>query len=291
MRIRVNNPTYGMILSIPGLILLLLWVLIPFVYVFNLSFLRYDNIHPVTPCGFENYKELFRDPIFRQALKRTLIFGFGSTSLTLIISLTLALSLNRIERFMGFFRSLVIMPWAVPMILSGFIWAWIFNPAFGVIPYTLTRLGLTKEPLDIFSNPSLAMLGVIIADSWRRIPFMTVLTLAGLQAIPKDLYDAAKVDGADCIDTFWHITLPMVKRPMLIGVLITLMFSLRSVDVIYSMTPGGGPGKVTYVLGTYIFDYIYKFLDFGLAAAGSVVLIILTFIVGFVFIYYTMKRE
>ncbi|RLE13568.1 hypothetical protein DRJ04_04080 [Candidatus Aerophobetes bacterium] len=287
---KISNTKYGVILSIPGLMLLLIWVLVPFSYVFYLSFLRYDNISPVTFTGFDNYIRVLTDSYLLPTLKRTFIFSFGSTGLTLLISLILALCLNKIVKGSTFFRSLVIMPWAVPLILSGFLWAWMFHPSFGPISDILIKLHLRDEPLNIYKNPHMAMAGVIVADAWRRIPFLTIITLAGLQVIPGELYDAAKVDGADSFHIFRHVSMPLASRPMLIGTLITLMFSFRSIDVIYSMTPGGGYGKCTYVLGAYLFDYIYEFLNFGVAASAGVLLILLTFGIGSFFIYYTLKK-
>lgn len=279
-----------MLLSVPGLVILLLWVLIPFSYVFYISFLRYDNILPVIPTGLANYRDVLKDPSLPIILIRTFIFSFGSTGLTLLTSVILAVCLNRIVKGSAFFRSLVVMPWAVPLILSGFLWAWMFHPSFGPISDLLMKVKLISEPLNIYKKPSTAMAGVIIADAWRRIPFLTIITLAGFQSIPPNLYEAAKVDGADSFHTFRHVSLPLASRPMLIGTLITLMFSFRSIDVIYSMTPGGGYAKSTYVLGAYLFDYMYEFLNFGLAASASVILIILTFAIGAFFIYYTLKK-
>ena len=287
---KISNTKYGVILSVPGLMLLLIWVLVPFSYVFYLSFLRYDNISPVTFTGFDNYIRVLTNSYLLPTLKRTFIFSFGSTGLTLLISLILALCLNKIVKGSTFFRSLVIMPWAVPLILSGFLWAWMFHPSFGPISDILIKLHLRDEPLNIYKNPHMAMAGVIVADAWRRIPFLTIITLAGLQVIPGELYDAAKVDGADSFHIFRHVSMPLASRPMLIGTLITLMFSFRSIDVIYSMTPGGGYGKCTYVLGAYLFDYIYEFLNFGVAASAGVLLILLTFGIGSFFIYYTLKK-
>lgn len=288
---KISDSRYGAILSLPGLVLLLVWVLIPFSYIFYLSFLRYDNIAPVIPYGFANYKRVLRDPALPLILARTFIFAFGSTGLTLVTSLLLALCLNRIVKGSTFFRSLVIMPWAVPLILSGFLWAWMFHPSFGPISDLLMKLKLRSEPLNIYKDPRTAMAGVIIADGWRRIPFLTIITLAGLQAVPHELYDAAKVDGADSFHIFGYVSMPLISRPVLIGTLITLMFSFRSIDVIYSMTPGGGYGKCTYVMGAYLFDYIYEFLNFGLAASASVILIIFTLAIGSFFIYYTLKKR
>lgn len=291
MRRSISNPSYGMILSIPGLVLLLAWVLVPLGYIVLLSFFRYDNLSPVVFTGLDNYRKVLTSSDFLKILGHTVVFSFGSTGLTLALSLLSAVCLTRIVKGSAFFRSLVVMPWAVPLILSGFLWAWMFHPSYGPVSDLLMRSGITEGPLNIYENPASAMLGVIIADAWRRIPFLTIIALAAFQAILEELYDAAKVDGADSFQTFVYITLPLGSRPIMIGTLITLMFSFRSIDVIYSMTPGGGYAKSTYVLGTYLFDNIYEFLDFGVAAATSVVFILLTFVIGFFFMYYTLKKE
>jgi multiple sugar transport system permease protein len=183
------------------------------------------------------------------------------------------------------------MPWAVPLILSGFLWSWMFHPSFGPISDLLMKFGIRDEALNIYKSPLSSMMGVIIADAWRRIPFLTIVSLAAFQGILQELYDASEVDGADSINTFFYITLPLARRPILVGTLIMFMFSFRTIDVIYSMTPGGGVGKCTYVLGAYLFDHIYEILDFGKAAAISVVLIIFTFLIGSAFIYNTLKRD
>jgi len=287
----ISNSAYGAILSIPGLILMLAWVLIPFAYVIYLSFLRYDNMSPVVFSGFDNYMKVFGDQDFLAIVGRTIAFSAGSTGFTLIVSIILALCLNRMIRGSSFFRSLVVMPWAVPLILSGFLWSWMFHPSFGPISDLLMKFGFRDEALNIYKSPLSSMMGVIIADAWRRIPFLTIVSLAAFQGILQELYDASEVDGADSINTFFYITLPLARRPILIGTLIMFMFSFRTIDVIYSMTPGGGVGKCTYVLGAYLFDHIYEVLDFGKAAAISMILIFFTFLIGSAFIYNTLKKD
>ena len=287
----ISNSAYGAILSIPGLLLMLAWVLIPFVYVIYLSFLRYDNMSPVVFSGFDNYIKVFSDQDFITIVGRTIVFSVGSTGFTLIVRIVLALCLNRMIRGSSFFRSLVVMPWAVPLILSGFLWSWMFHPSFGPISDLLMKFGFRDEALNIYKDPVSSMIGVIIADAWRRIPFLTIVSLAAFQGILQELYDASEVDGADSINTFFYITLPLARRPILVGTLIMFMFSFRTIDVIYSMTPGGGVGKCTYVLGAYLFDHIYEVLDFGKAAAISVILIFFTFLIGSAFIYNTLKKD
>ena len=150
--------------------------------------------------------------------------------------------LSAIVRGGGLFRSLMIIPWAVPAVVSGIIWKWMFSPDFGVISDLLMKAGLIQAPLSIYSNPSLAMVGVIIADSWTRIPFMGIILLAALLSIPGEIHEAARVDGAGAANRFFYVTLPLVKGPLLVGLLITTIFSFRTIDIIIPLT-AGGPGK------------------------------------------------
>ncbi len=288
---KISDSRYGAILSIPGLILLLILVLIPSGYLLGLSFVRYDNIRPVMFNGLNNYRYILDDRVFWLSMKNTVVFSVGSTALTFFVGMTLAHGLNSIDRGIAFLRSLTVLPWAVPLVISGFIWAWVFNPAFGVFSDLLIKMGLLNEPLNIFGNPHIAMWGVIVADAWTRIPFMAILILAGLQAIPQELYEAAKVDGADIIQRFSYISVPLNRRPILLGLFTTIMFSFRTVDVIFSMTPGGGVAKSTYLGGVYLFDNIFKYLNFGVAAAIGVVIFILTMIIGIGFLRMAFGEE
>jgi len=285
---KISDRKFGFFLSIPGVLVLLLLIIVPLIFLFLTSFLRYDNIRPVTFYGVKNYQFLFKHRVFWLSFKNTLIFCGGVTSLTFCISLLMAHSLTRIARGSSILRSLAMFPWAVPMIVSGFMWAQMFNPSFGVINDFLLRMGFVKEPIDIFGNPDMAMMGVIIADSWARIPFMTIIILAGLESIPPTLYEVAKTDGADILQTFIHISLPLNKKAMLTGLLITSIFSFRTIDVIFSLT-FGGPAKATYVFGFYILDFIYRFFDFGVAASLSVVMLFLLLSIGSIFIYNILK--
>ena len=285
---RISDSKFGMFLSIPGIVVLFLWIIIPLISLVYTGFLRYDNIRPVVFCGLKNYKFIFKDRVFWLSFKNTLIFCAGSTFLTFCVSLVIAHGLSRITRGSSILRSLAMFPWAVPMIVSGFMWSQMFNPSFGVINDVLLRSGFIKEPINIFGNPDIAMFGVIIADAWTRIPFMTIIILAGLESISPTLYEVARVDGADILDTFRYISLPLNKKAMLTGLLITSIFSFRTIDTIFSMT-FGGPAKATYVFGFYILDYIYRFFNFGVAGAISVIIIFLMLAFGSIFVYYILK--
>lgn len=284
---RINNRRYGFLLNLPGLLIVIFWVLFPAFLLFYTSFLRYDNVHPVVFQGLANYKKVLNDRLFWISLEKIAIFSIGSTALTFFGGLVLALSLSGIVRGGGLLRSLMIVPWAVPAVISGIIWKWMFSPDFGVVNDLLMKIGLIKTPLSIYGNPDLAMAGVIIADSWTRIPFMGIILLAALLSIPSILHEAAKVDGAGALSRFFSIDLPLIKGPLLVGLLITTIFSFRTIDIIIPLT-AGGPGRATYVFGYYIWDQITKTLNFGSGAAG-VILFLLTAAITVVFIYFLRK--
>jgi multiple sugar transport system permease protein len=285
---KLSNSRYGFLLNLPGLLLVILWVFLPALLLFLASFLRYDNVRPVVFNGLENYQQLFRDRLFWVGVEKITVFCISTTVLTSLGGLVLALILSAIVRGGGLFRSLMIVPWAVPAVISGIIWKWMFSPDFGVISDLLMKVGLIQTPLSIYSTPSLAMVGVIIADSWTRIPFMGIILLAALLSIPGEIYEAARVDGAGSMNRFFYVTLPLIRGPLLVGLLITTIFSFRTIDIIIPLT-AGGPGRATYVLGYYIWDQIIKSLNFGVAAAASVVLFFMTAAIALIFVYQLRK--
>ena len=286
----LSDKKFGMLLSLPGAAVLAMWVMIPLGLLVAVSFLRYDNIHPVIFVGLKNYLKVLDHRIFWLSFTNTLIFSGGVTALSLSVSLMLAHSLSRMTRLGAAFRSMAMFPWAVPMVVSGFIWAQMFNPSYGIISDVMVSLGLLSQPLDIFGNADMAMVGVILADAWTRIPFMTIIILAGLESISPNLYESARVDGADTFQIFWHISLALNKKAILTATLITTIFSFRTIDTIFSMT-FGGPHKGTYTFGFYIIDNIYKFFDFGRAGAISVILIFIMLIIGALYIYQVLKSD
>ena len=285
---KLSNSRYGFLLNLPGLLLVFLWVLLPAAIVLLVSFFRYDNVRPVVFNGVENYRHMFRDRLFWIGMENIAVFCAGTTVLTSLGGMVLALILSAIVRGGGLFRSLMIIPWAVPAVVSGIIWKWMFSPDFGVISDLLMKAGFIQAPLSIYSNPSLAMVGVIIADSWTRIPFMGIILLAALLSIPGEIHEAARVDGAGAANRFFRVTLPLVKGPLLVGLLITTIFSFRTIDIIIPLT-AGGPGRATYVFGYYIWDQIVKSLNFGIAAAASVILFLITAAIALIFVYHLRK--
>jgi len=286
---RLSDRWYGFLLNLPGLVIVLLWVLFPALLLVYTSFVRYDNINPTVFTGFGNYINVFKHRLFWLSLQKVAVFCVGTTALTFFGGMALALSMVKITRGAWLLRSLMILPWAVPAVVSGIIWKWMFSPDFGVISDLLMKVGLIDSPISIYGNFSMAMAGVIVADSWTRVPFMGIILLAALLSVSPELYEAAKVDGAGSLHRFALITLPLIKGPAMVGLLITTMFSFRTIDIIIPLT-AGGPGRATYVFGYYIWDQIVKTLNFGMAAAAGMVLFFMTGLIAAIFVYIS-RRE
>jgi multiple sugar transport system permease protein len=257
-------------------------------YTFYVSLQNYDLTRPPsTFIGFGNYQYLLTTDVFWESLRNTLVFTFSSLVLIFLTSLGLALLLNASIRGASKLRALIVTPWAIPPLVTGIIWAWIFEAKYGIANYLLSSLGLT--PLLWLSSPTLAMLSVVVARSWHEITFGTLMLLAGLQSIPLDMYEAAKVDGAGAPNRFLHITLPLLRNYIAIILVFETMWCLREFPIIYAMTYGG-PGTATTVLGWLAYKLAFLYYDFGKGAAVTLMLGILTMILAVVFIKTIYRR-
>ncbi len=284
-----SNEKFGIYCSLPGLLIIAALILYPVIYNLYISLLHYRLVTPISYSGIANYKWALTSNEFYNSWKISTIYSLGSTGLTLLFSLIIAHSLRGIQRGQSVFRTLSILPWAAPLVVSGFMWKWIFNKETGILNYLFILLGLSEENINFLASPTPAMFCGILTTTWSYIPFMTVLLLAGLESIPDELYEAAKIDGADAIQRFWYISLSLNKQNIIISSLIIWMYTFRTPDIFMSLT-GGGPGKATYHAGQLLFDYIYRFSDFGRAGAISVLLTITTIVPSFFVLSYLIKK-
>ncbi|GAB1583641.1 carbohydrate ABC transporter permease [Phyllobacterium phragmitis] len=260
----------------PAVILIVAVMLVPLVLGISYAFRDIRLLNPFSGgfVGLEHFQTLAKDRAFLGALKNTLWWTGASVFLQFVLGLILALLLDKPFRGRGLAQALVFLPWAVPSFLSGLNWAWLFNPVVGPIPHWLTALGLMSEPANILSNPQLAMWGPIIANVWWGIPFFAITMLAALQAIPRDLYEAAAIDGANGFQRFLSITLPFLAPTMAITILLRTVWISNFADLIIVMT-NGGPADRTQIVASYIFTQAFRRLDFGYASAIALVLLIL----------------
>jgi multiple sugar transport system permease protein len=286
----MTNNQFGKLITIPGIAIIVGIIFYPTIYNFYISFLHFDNILPVQFVGFRNYKWLFTSPDFYNSWKVSALYAGGGTLLSLIMAIFVAHSLNHIIHGRALFRTLVMIPWVVPLVIIGFMWKWMFSKDQGIINYVLVSLGIVEESIGFLSDPKLALFAGIVSISFRQIPFITVLLIAGLESIPRELYEVAKVDGADSFHMFRHISIPLNRHQIVMASLLTLMFTFRTPDIFLSLTRGG-PAKSTYHAGIFLFDTIFQFGRFDRAGTIGVVMLLTILLYALPILYFGIVRR
>jgi trehalose/maltose transport system permease protein len=223
--------------------------------------------------GFSNYLYLFTDPPWWQAVGNTLIFTFLSVGLETVLGLIIALTLDAHLPGRGLLRAAILIPWAIPTVVSAKMWAWMLHDLYGVVNAVLLGIGLIERPYAWLADPTLAMVAVVMVDVWKSTPFMALLILAALQALPQSIYEAARVDGIHPVQIFFHITLPLIRPALLVAVIFRALDALRVFDVVYVLT---GNNENTATMSVYARQQLVDFQDvgFGSAAATSLFLIV-----------------
>ena len=261
----------------------------PILQTIYLSFTNLDLIKNTNSfIGLQNYLTMANDYGVKGALSFTIMLVVGSTALDLILGMLIALLLNTIFWGTGFARTINLIPWAIPTIVAGYAFRWLLDDQFGLIPYWVNLASGVR--MVVFISPLSARLTVILAHVWKDAGFMAFVFLAGLQGVPLELYDAARVDGANAWQRFWRITLPLVMPLAITMGLFRLVWSLGSFDLVYGLTQGG-PGVATSVLALQIFREGIMFFKFGFASAISVVLLILVAIIGVLGLWLFRRAE
>jgi len=276
----------------PMIAALLVVSAIPIGYSFWISLQKYNLRQPnnIHFNGLENYINVLTNAEFWMSMRVTAIFTFGALIGEIVTALAMALLLHEKFAGRGVMRSVVLLPWAIPGVIAGVMWKWIFNPRFGVLNGLLMSLGVIKEYRSwIGVDPALAMMALIFVQVWNALPFNTIVLLAALQAIPQDLYEAATVDRAGIFSRFRHITLPWLTQPLLIIMILGTMNGLRVFDLIYVLT-GGGPGDSTRVVTFTAWKKAFDALDFGTANSYAYILTFFTLIIGLIYIQVLYKR-
>ena len=251
----------------PTMILFGVFTLLAVIYAFYLSFHEWNILEPAKPfVGLDNYQRLVGDERFGGAIVNTLYYTAVSVPLTMGIGLLIALLLNNQIRARGFFRTLFYLPVVTPLVIAAIIWKWVYNGDFGLLNYYLIQFGVIDEPLLWLADPNLAMPAVIITSIWKSVGFSMVVYLAGLQSIPEDYYDAAKVDGAVGWQRLKDITIPLLSSTTLFLAVVSVLGAFQVFTEIFIMTNGGPLGRTTTIV-YHIYQTAFKFFDMGYASA------------------------
>jgi trehalose/maltose transport system permease protein len=269
-------------LIVPAVLVVFLVIGYPLAQVLVYSVLKYklDGVTPPSFVGLGNYLFILMDPDFWRAVANTLVFSFFSVTLEGILGLAVALVANSKFKGRSILRVAILIPWAIPTVVSSKIWAWMFNDIYGVVNVLLTNLHILPQKIAWLATPLTAMPVIIAVDVWKTTPFMALLLLAGLGLIPSDLYEAAAIDGASKFRQFFSVTLPLLMPTLLVALIFRTLDALRVFDIFYIMV--GGQGNMA-TMAIYNQQWLVSFLDAGIGSAASVIILLVIMI--FVILY------
>jgi ABC-type sugar transport system permease subunit len=277
-----ENLSTGLILITPAAMIMIVVTLYPLIRSFWISLHTWDLMKPALGhpfVGLKNYLYILKDENFWQSVQITFLFVLGAVALEITLGLALALLLNREFWGRNVVRIVVLLPWAIPAVVNGIMWKWILNPSYGSLNGLLYSMGIIDQYVVWLGTPKLALLVVILADVWKETPFIMLLFLAALQTIPKDLYEAAMVDGSNAFQSLFRITIPLISPTIFVAISLRTIWALKSFDLIYTLTAGGPSGGTTVVgYYTYLKTFINLNLGRGAAVAYLMTLVVLVLV-------------
>ncbi len=285
----MSEPMLGALMLLPAALLLLVIVVYPIATLFWTSLHSVDQANPQAGeqwVGIANYLRAFDDPRFWHSALQTVIYIVVTVPGALIVGLGLALLANQPFKVQWPVRLSLLLPWALPLVFAGLIFRWFFEYQTGIVNDLLVRVGI--DPLSWLSEPTLATIAICIAIVWKASSFMALMLLAGLQTIPKSLYEAAEVDGATKWQQFVEITLPMLRPAIFVALIFRTITAIQTFDIPYAMT-GGGPGDSTETLAMYIHKTTLDFLDFGYGSALAALMFVLSMVATSGYLRYTRR--
>ena len=285
----LSERTLGLLLLAPAAVLLAVIVVYPIATLFWNSLHGVDNANPAAGeqwVGLKNYFSAFEDDRFWASALHTIAYIVVTVPLSLVVGLGLALLANFPFRVKWPVRLGLLLPWALPLVFAGLIFRWFFEYKAGVVNDVLMRFGI--EPLQWLSDPILAFIAISVAIIWKSSSFMALMLLAGLQTIPRSLYEAAEVDGASTWQQFWEITLPMLRPAIFVALIFRTITAIQTFDIPFAMT-GGGPGDSTETLAMYIHKTTLDFLDFGYGSALAALMFLISMVATSGYLRYTRR--
>ena len=263
-----NTQMSALIFLLPALLGTLIFIVIPVICSFGLSFVQWDLLNPIKFVGFENYREIFHDGLFYKILGNTIVFALSTSFFGVIIPLILASILNTKIRGSEFFKGAYFLPFITPMVVVGVVWAWIFDPNIGLLNQVL------HLHLNWLYDSKLAMPALIVVSVWKLVGYNMIIFLSSLSALSQSLFEVAKIDGANSFQNFKNVTIPMLSPTIFFVVIITAISSFQVFDLIYLMTQGG-PFDSTNVLVYAIYKNAFEYFNVGKASAIAYVLFVI----------------
>ncbi len=280
-------------LILPSVILISLLNLVPMVEGFVVS-LQNQNMarpNPGAYVGAKHYlRALFDEDVVWQSLSKTAVWTLGSVAGAYVLALCLALLVNLDIQGRKIFRALFLVPWVIPEVSTALLWKWLYGDEFGVINFMLLKFGLVSRPVLWLADPNMAMTSVIVVQIWKLYPFMFIVLLAALQNVPKELHEAAVIDGASARQRLWHITLPFIRSTSVIITLLGSIWTFQNFDIIYLLT-GGGPANATKILPTLMYEKAFWGSEMGYAAAIGMLMLVVLLLISMAYLFAYKSRR
>ncbi|MDR7521762.1 MAG: sugar ABC transporter permease [Armatimonadota bacterium] len=286
MRFLRSPVVFAYLLLTPAILTMVVVVLYPVLSAIDISFRRVDIYSPGAsrgPWTLANYARLLDTTGFWQAVRVSVAYVVIAVVFSLLIGFGTALLLNQRFRGRTLARMLVVLPWSVPPVVAVNVWWWILDPSFGMLNWVLLQLGVIAKPINWIASPTPALAAVSLVTIWKGYPFFVVMLLAGLQAVPQDLYDAGAVDGAGRLAAFQHITLPALRGVLALATLLTVLWVFREFTIIWVLT-GGGPVRATETLAIMTYREAFANFRMGFAASIGVVTLLISTVASVFFI-------
>ncbi|GGM14698.1 carbohydrate ABC transporter permease [Deinococcus aerophilus] len=274
-------------LLLPAALLLCGVLLFPMLTTFRDSFFFNKLTEPYNGqpfVGLKNYVQMFGDPRFGQAMRNTLFFAILTVGGSFLVGIPMALAAHTPSRIRGLARVALLLPWAMPPVMTGLIFAWLFNAQYGVFNDFLVRLGIVQEPLRWLSTPGLAVLAMVVTIVWKTSSFVALIVLGGLQGIPRELTEASEVDGATRVQSFFRVILPLLAPSLAVAFIFRAISAVQVFDIPYTFIQQAPAQGLLETLGVYIYRTSIEFLDFGYAATLSVALFAVSLAVTAVYV-------
>lgn len=282
--VRLRRESTGFLFVLPTVLVMLAIIGYPLFETLRLSVSQVQLGQSNQPfIGLANYSSALSDRIFPVALRNTFIWTALSVIAILVVGVGAALLVNEPIHGRALIRSLILVPWIVPAIVVAVVWKWLYNPDFGIVSDALIRAGLMSSSSNWLADPRTALYWVVLVNVWKNFPFAMLMVLAGLQSVPQQLYEAARMDGANTWERFTNVTLPHLRSVILVMALLLTIWNMNTFTYVYVLT-GGGPVRQTEVLGVYIYNTAFQGFHFGVASAAAVIVFVITGVLTLIYV-------
>lgn len=291
-RMKIGRKVVPYLYVLPVLLIIAIFAIYPIFHAVRMSFFKYlltqPNNHPFVGLG--NYINVVTSYYFQNSMKITAVYTIAAVSGVILYGLGVALLLNSAIKMTGPLKIVVLLPWAIPAVVSGLLWKWILNADFGILNGLLFALGLIDNYIPFLADPTLAKMSLVMAFIWKEGPLVAIFFLAGLQLIPDELYESARIDGGGSLKVFRYVTLPLLKPVMLVVVVYETMTAILTFDTIYVMT-GGGPANSTALISWFAYAEIFKSLNLGHGISLAIIIAAITLVLILIYLRVLKPEE